>query len=178
MRNENVRYPGMGSEEIPSERLKRIWEEFQEQFPTEKDCFRELMRRLTDGFKCPHCKAQYSENQHGSRTMRCERCRRANTPSAQTFFHRVRKARPWLARIRFAERGVCISALGFSKLVDIASSTALDIFKKIMTVVASLVDDFRAECPSLEFIDLFIPRSIESQRVNIHGRKKCVEIRC
>jgi hypothetical protein len=139
--------------------LMLAWEEFQRKYPTEEDCIRALTRRICQGFRCIRCDHDIPEGSIGARKIKCERCKEHFRPTAGTFFHRARRLMPYLARIEFFELGVCVSSLGFSKLLNIAPSTALEIFKKLTTVVMSQFGSEAIDIPSEELLQVVFRRS-------------------
>lgn len=143
--------------------LDLCWRQFNRRFKTEKACLKELFRRLiAAGAKCHHCNSRDIVWYSGIRTIRCLSCAEKSWLTAGTFFHGVRLVRPWLAAIWFIEHGVSVNSSKFHKLVGIAYSSALSIFKKLMLVVHH---QMREEAPAISsgcFAALFCRRSRET----------------
>ncbi len=140
-----------------------IWEQFNANFPTERDAVEELFRRLNEqGVSCRHCEGQDILRGHGDRTIKCLNCAETTWLTAGTFFHRVRLVRPWLAAIWFMEHGVIVSSFQFHKLVGIAYASALSIFKKLTMIIQSQMDDDFPAVSSARFKILMCRRSRET----------------
>ena len=123
---------------FPAASFALLWAEFNILFPTEQHCLEEIYRRAAQELlKCRWCESQDIEKRLGDRVVRCRRCKKETWLTAGSFFHRMRSAKAWLAAIWLMERGVIVSSSGFHKLVGIAQSSALELFKKIATVIQS-----------------------------------------
>lgn len=136
---------------------------FNKLFPSDAHCFRELWRRTyhTDVAVCRFCNTSQSDFCFDKRTFKCKHCRGKNSVTAGTFFEKIRRPRPWLARIWFFENGIQINSNQFSELFDIAYSTSLSIFKKITLAVIDMLPA-ETECPSSDFEELICKRSSET----------------
>lgn len=139
----------------------RAWQQFESQFPTEDDCWRELYRRLEGNgqVKCCHCGGKDLDENSKARVRRCRKCNKKTWLTAGTFFNRMRFARPWLAAIWLMEQGLVISSLKLHKLVGIAQSSALHILKKLAIVIESHFEDDAASMSSGLFCRVFCKRS-------------------
>jgi hypothetical protein len=135
------------------------WRNFLTQFPTEGDCIDELWRSMPEEMKrCP-CGSTMLTKDPGVRHVLCERCHHSYSFTAGTFFHRVRKARPWLARIWFLEHGVIINSNQFSKLVGVTCDTARNIFAKLTLAALRRMPLDSKAVPSLLWLQLICKRS-------------------
>jgi len=144
-------------------KLEEAWRTFVEQFPTESECVEFLCSFISaSNSTCNNCGSSELERKFGEREGRCKRCRRTNHPTAQTFFRRVRKIRPWLARIYFFEQGVCVSSSKFAKMLEIASSTAQIIFKKLTSVLLRLLVENGINVLSKALLDIVARRSLKT----------------
>lgn len=139
----------------------RAWRQFESQFPSEEDCWRELYRRLEANGQvtCGHCGGIDLDEDPQARVRKCRGCNKKTWLTAGTFFNRMRKARPWLAAIWLTEQGVVISSLKLHTLVGIAQSSALYILRKIAMVIQSHFGDDVANMPSGHFRGVFCKRS-------------------
>lgn len=148
----------------PEEILAALWSQFNADFPTETDCLVEVQRRLDrEGLlTCRYCGNGDIDRNYCKRAVRCRRCQRRTWLTAGTFFERMRIARPWLAAIWLMEHGVTLSSSRFHKLVGIAQSSALYIFKKITTVIQSHFQEDDPAVPSSLFSPVFSRRSRET----------------
>ncbi len=145
------------------ELLNQEWSRFNVEFPTEEDCAQELYRiSASNNYRCPNC----SESEFGSagrkRKLKCLACGLISSPTAGTFFHGMRKPRAWLARVWFLERGVCVSSFKFSKLLQISSSAALNIFRRLTHVIFKAFNEDVVCVPSSQFMDVMCKRSRET----------------
>lgn len=84
----------------------------------------------------------------------CRDCGFSRSITAGTFFHGMKKARPWLASLLMFEEGLAFSINELHRLLGIAFSTAWSIFQKLSAVIdgtlsrealieASSIDGFR-----------------------------------
>jgi hypothetical protein len=169
----------MASSTAPTDtRLASLWMQFNIEFPTEEACLQALSARIhPDGMiKCHHCRlTSLPENFH-SRALVCRMCKRRCWLTAGTFFQRIRYARPWLAAIWLMEHGLSLSSSKFHKLLGIAYSTALSIFKKLTIVIQGQVGQEARCVPSSVFADSFGKRSRETPaRSHPLGEQQAIE---
>ena len=153
-----------GSPRAREESLKFYWKQFTAEFATEADCLEELYRRAAEEglLKCRSCGSADIQRKYGARVGRCRGCKKQTWLTAGTFFHRMREARPWLAAIWLMEHGVSFNSMRYQKLVDIAYSSALSIFKKVTTVIQSQMGEDAVAVPSSCFSCLVCRRSRET----------------
>lgn len=144
------------------ERIVEALREFNAKFPTEKDCMEKLCALLgaSEFIKCRYCGSLDIKRSYGSRVVLCNTCGRKTWITGGTFFHRIRTARPWLMAIYLMESGIALSSSKFHKLIGIAQSSALQIFKKITTVLERQMEE--RKIPSKQFRELFCKRSRET----------------
>ncbi len=142
-----------------------LWQKFDSQFPGEEDCLEVLYTRYNDQpIKCSYCQSEVVNREYGARTGKCSHCKKTTWFTAGTFFHRIRKAKPWLAAIWLIERGVGLSAGLLHRLADIATSTAWLILKKIHLVINSNMETESEAIlePSASFLAAICKRSSET----------------
>jgi hypothetical protein len=140
------------------------WREFVRRFPTEEACVKELCKLFGMDTKCSCANnSNIREKIYGARLVKCAFCRRKRRLTAGTFFHGVRKVRPWLAAIFFFEQGIPINAFQFHKLVGVAYATAFSILKKLTVVIHSAMQEGATVLiPSSLFLSVFTKRSRET----------------
>ncbi|MBY0358400.1 MAG: hypothetical protein K2W82_10405 [Candidatus Obscuribacterales bacterium] len=162
--NPNEPGPQSGSG-ITDEMLNALMLRFNTQFPKEEDCLEELYSKAVPEhvFRCRYCKSPELNKKYGDRTGSCRQCKQITWFTGGTFFSHIRAARPWLAAIWLMEQGVIISSSRFHKLVGIAQSSALHIFKKITTVAHSHMLETKVTTESTYFTPVFCKRSRETQ---------------
>ncbi len=136
-----------------------FWKQFESEYKSESACVK-MLYFLCNGheIRCRHCKQQRLTHLQNSRIIFCHDCKRNTYTLAGTFFHNIRKAKPWLAALWFMEKGVEVSSSGFAKLATIASSSAQEMFKKYTFEILAKMEDSPL-MPSTEFISIFIRRS-------------------
>ena len=141
--------------------INSVWLEFNERFPTNKDCLKELHRQVHAAgiIKCGSCGNTAVEETDSGRAVRCKSCRTKTWLTAGTFFHRVRLPKAWLAAIWFMEHGIILSSSQFHKVAGIAQSSALQIFKKLTMVMQSQMGENAPEVASANFRPVFCKRS-------------------
>jgi hypothetical protein len=155
------------------EREKQIgilWAEFNRLFPTESDCLRALCFGYGDSegyLKCPYCDNLQKELAFEGRNTICVKCKREIWYTADSPFKDNKKPRAWLAHIWLMGKGMLLSSSAFHRLVGVAQSTALDIFKAVTHRVLHVMDRADTELvlrASSEFIETFLRRSIETPK--------------
>ena len=139
--------------------LATLWKQLHIRFPTEEDCLEEIYRRAALGAKCPHCQGTNMYRSYGQRTSFCLTCKKPSWCTANTFFHRIRTARPWLTAIWFMEHGLSVNSFRFHQLVGIAYSSALNIFRKITTAIQNQMGDDAIAVHSTHFLPAVGKRS-------------------
>jgi hypothetical protein len=141
-------------------RLRVLWRKFERLFPTEETCVEELRRLLGMSRKCSSCANNNVRYGLGARQIKCAFCLKKRWLTAGTFFHRIRKIRPWLAAIFLLENGVTFNAFQFHKMVGVAYSTAFYILKKLAMVIQNNLQDANIlHVPSSLFLSVFTKRS-------------------
>ena len=142
-----------------------LWKQFNAEFPSEEDCIEAIYTKYNDqAMKCSFCGGSEIKREYGARTGQCTSCKKAVWITAGTFFHRMRRARPWLAAIWLIERGQGLSAGLLHRLVDIAPSTAWLLLKKLHLVINSaLLNQPDRVCEaSANFLAVICKRSTET----------------
>ena len=113
--------------------------EFQERFPTDRDCYDYLLSmRFPDGFTCPQCGSALSGKMSTRGLWQCKDCRAQVSLTAGTMFHRTRTSlRLWFWAIFLVARDKRgHSALQFSKGLGIPYDRAWLMLHKIRSAMA------------------------------------------
>lgn len=141
-----------------------VWEEFCSIYPDEGACWFALFDALTanNALFCRSCNSRAVQFSPLSRSTRCESCCRVTWLTAGTVFHGARKLRPWMAAIWLFEHDIKISSSGFSFLLQIAQSSALNMYKSLFFVVNSEGKQDATEASSSQFLQIFNKRSLET----------------
>lgn len=159
------------------ESLNSVWNEFNTRFPTDEDCLQELCRRLfgQKERRCKNCGSSLSAENSVNRVVQCMSCNSKCWTTAGTFFEGIRLVRPWLAAIWFLERGLIINSYRFHKMVGVAYSTALNIFRRVTIALEEQLNGAVVELPSKLFSELVCRRSRETP-ARIHPRHEQSEL--
>ncbi len=145
------------------ERLLESWRRFNERFPDEESCIVYVNSMVGNGVtNCPYCSNEDLSTNLKERSIRCNSCRRFIYPTAGSYFHGIRKLRPWLARIYFFEEGVSVSSSMFARMLGIASSTAQTIFKKLSFVLVRRLNEFGIDVFTEELLASVCKRSLKT----------------
>ena len=141
-----------------------VWEEFCSIYPDEGACWFALFDALTanNALYCRSCNSRALQFSPLSRSTRCESCCRVTWLTAGTVFHGARKLRPWMAAIWLFEHDIKISSSGFSFLLQIAQSSALNMYKSLFFVVNSEGKQNATQASSSLFLQIFNKRSLET----------------
>lgn len=149
------------------QRKKKIadcWEKFLKKHPDEKTCsiFAVKMHFKDLVVSCPQCGFANKCTEPENRSLKCAKCKKKIWILSGTFFRKVRRFQPWMAAIWFIERGVEITAAELARLVSVATSTVLAIFKKLSVVVESQMGKEIDLIASAKFVKSFMRRSRET----------------
>jgi hypothetical protein len=148
-----------GSRLTNREKLELCLKLFDQECPTEDACVDLLFDRYyPDGGKC-RCGNSKVERDSGSRSFKCNYCGFITWFTAGTMFHQLKKLRPRLLYDTLLENGVSLSSSQFSRIAEIDTKTARDIFGKFMTVIESDMKVGVVAVPSRFFVDTFRRRS-------------------
>ncbi len=148
----------------PIKTISSVWAAFCARFPNEESSAIFTRNQFFGNSKvsCHGCATENQLLNFEERSIKCRNCKRKIWLLGGTFFSRVRRFRPWLAAIWFIEEGVMITAAEFARLVKIANSTALMIFKKLSIVIESRMEKSSERIPSAHFSKTFYRRSRET----------------
>ncbi|MFA6209326.1 MAG: hypothetical protein WC714_07885 [Candidatus Obscuribacterales bacterium] len=116
--------------------FEEVWRAFQEQIKSDEDAADALYQAMVESNQtiCGCALSQISHDQ-GERFYTCNACRKDVWLTSGTLLDGVVRLRAWMAAIFFNDYGVAVSAARLARLVQVASSTALNIHKKLAMVV-------------------------------------------
>ncbi len=150
--------------ENEGDEVDKAFAEFNARFPDKDDveAFVREMFRATKGkfrIRCKYCGRRKFKFLPGGRVLRCNRCKKDTWITADTLYKNVKHVRAWVAAIWFLERGVAVSRNRFSKLLEIAYSTAWEMFKRLAIVIQSQMSMKALLVPSAYFQRAITKRS-------------------
>lgn len=146
--------------ESQKQTLLRHLELFKSLFKTERACMRALLSRLPTPV-CGRCGSKSTGRRDAERIAICRDCGFQFSLTAGTFFDGIKKARPWLATIWLLEHGVRFNINQLHSALDIAYSTAWEMYQRLAFVINKVMEDAEALLfeSSLVFESTFIRRS-------------------
>jgi DprA winged helix domain len=145
-------------------RCKKLW-------PSEAAAIETVYKFLAPNILCGLCGGQQFKHSYGARKVTCSGCRHSFSFTRKTFFHGVRKFRPWLFAIYFRQQKVPISTAQFKNLAGIAYSTAWNIANKLMHVMTHNLPDNTMPVHSSMFDSMITKRSRETP-ARLHPREE------
>ncbi len=160
--------PHSNQNDDPSENggdeVDKAFAEFNAKFPNKDDveAFVREMFRATNGkfrIRCRYCSYRKFKFLPGGRVLRCNKCKKETWITADTLYKNVKHVRAWVAAIWFLERGVAVSRNRFSRLLEIAYSTAWEMFKRLAIVIQSQMTMKALMVPSGYFLRALSKRS-------------------
>lgn len=139
------------------------WQAFNEEVPSDQAAADFLYDNLVI-FNKIECRCQQPQIVHrpGDRFYSCRNCKKVSWVTSGTLFAGVVKLRAWLALVWLKERGITISAMRFSRLLEIAQSTALNIQKRLGMVLDESLDDSSPALPAQFLLPIVAKRSKET----------------
>lgn len=146
--------------ESQKQALLRHLEQFKSLFKTERACMRALLSRLPTPV-CGRCGSLSTSRQVAERIAICRDCGLRFSQTAGTFFDGIKKARPWLATIWLLEHGVLFNINQLHSALEIAYSTAWEMYQRLTFVINKAMEDAEALLfdSSVVFESTFIRRS-------------------
>ncbi|MBP9094006.1 hypothetical protein KBI23_23490 [bacterium] len=120
------------------------------------------------------CRQPQIVHKPGDRFYSCRNCKKVSWVTSGTLFAGVVKLRAWLALVWLKERGITISAVRFSRLLEIAQSTALNIQKRLGMVLEESLDESSPSLPAQFLLPIIIKRSKETPAQE-HPRSELAE---
>lgn len=144
--------------------LESLLDDNLKRFPTDQDCFDELLKYIE--VKCNNCQSKRLEIEIGRRDALCLQCHRKTWITAKTFFGFMKKPRIYLVAIQAMGNGIIFSGAEFARLLKIANSSAQHVIKKISFVLVQLMDKIGLGAQSSEFAQCVMRRSVESPAKN------------
>lgn len=139
------------------------WQSFNDEVPSEQAAADYLFDSLViyNKIACA-CNQPQIIHKPGDRFYSCQNCKKVSWVTSGTLFAGVVKLRAWLGLVWLKERGIAISAVRFSRLVEIAQSTALNIQKRLGMVLETHLDDSTPIVPAQFLSQIIIKRSKET----------------
>lgn len=118
--------------------VRMALEEFDLLYPNEGHCLDVLFDWLflSDQILCVACSAELCKRISGSRTLQCSSCSKSTWFTAGTFFHKAKKVRERFAVKWLMEKGVVFNSSILKDVLEIAGSTAWEIFHEISSLLA------------------------------------------
>lgn len=143
--------------------FSEAWQAFNEEMPNDSAAVDFLYDSLViyNKIECA-CRLPQIIHMPGDRFYSCRNCKKVSWVTSGTLFTGVVKLRAWLALVWLKERGITISAMRFSRLLEIAQSTALNIQKRLGMVVQEKLDDSSPGVPAQVLASIIIKRSKET----------------
>jgi hypothetical protein len=143
--------------------FSEAWQTFNEEVPNDSAAVDFLYDSLVifNKIECA-CRQPQIIHMPGDRFYSCRNCKKVSWVTSGTLFTGVVKLRAWLALVWLKERGITISAMRFSRLLEIAQSTALNIQKRLGMVVQEKLDDSSPGVPAQLLASIIIKRSKET----------------
>ncbi len=144
--------------------LALTWVKFCEYCPAEKSSWSLFLSNLEEAeqLRCLRCSGTDLIKTSGSRYVYCKSCKTDSSVTAGTFWHGIKKLRPWLAAIFFFQEKAFISAAWFAEILNIKASTAQHIFRSVLAAEHSAIEENECLVSSWHFIKLFNKRSYAS----------------
>lgn len=140
--------------------IDTVWQEFLLLLPTEQACVGLIYEHFPENLRqCRNCGGRHIRRDPGDRIGRCLNCKKHVLITARTFFHRVRKVRPWLAALWFFEHGVTVNSNQFAKLLGVAYSSARNIFLRITKIIENHLPADTVSVPGSLFTSVISKRS-------------------
>jgi hypothetical protein len=139
------------------------WQAFNEEVPSDQAAVDFLYDSLViyNKIECL-CRQPQIVHKPGDRFYCCRNCKKVSWVTSGTLFAGVVKLRAWLALVWLKERGITINAVRFSRLLEIAQSTALNIQKRLGMVLEESLDEASPSLPAQFLLPIIIKRSKET----------------
>ena len=146
--------------------ITKMIQEFDQIYPSEKDCQEKINRMLyPDGkYPCKDCKSTNVKSEYGDRNVDCLDCKKTTSITTHTFFQRIRSARSYLAPIWMMEQGMLLNASEIARISEVVNSTGQHILKKIAYIVKERMKDLDSFITSEQMIGTICKRSKETPK--------------
>lgn len=137
---------------------------FDRRHPTEESLIELIcgLYQYDDLNVCLHCGSFRLNDTDNYRKRKCSSCFKIRNLTAGTFFHAQKNLRAMCKLIDLFEKGIILSSPRIHKLIGIAQSSALQMMKKIMTVVEDTYADEDNLVSTGVFSNVFCRRSNET----------------
>jgi len=150
-----------GNSDLEGEEM--LWTQFVHRYPTEADRIEGLYDRLGIGNHCRYCRSTNIKRAKGSRSLKCNQCKKITWITATSGFKKKKELGSWFAAIWMIERGASLSSCKLASLGEIAQSSAYDLLMEIDSVLLENFDHSTHCVSSAQFKALFSRRSRETQ---------------
>lgn len=135
---------------------------FNQRYPDDASLMK-LVCGLYEGIEiCRHCESVDLLDTDNVRKKKCAHCSKYTHLTAGTFFHCQKNLRGITLVIELLSHGIVLSSSRFHRLVGVAQSTALQMIKKVMTVIGSTFEDADTAISTSVFSKIFSRRSDET----------------
>lgn len=153
----------MSTNPLDDKQFVEAWQAFNDEVPSDQAAVDFLYDSLViyNKIECA-CGQPQIVHKPGDRFYSCRSCKKVSWVTSGTLFAGVVKLRAWLALVWLKERGITISAVRFSRLLEIAQSTALNIQKRLGMVIEESLDDSSPALPAHFLLPIIIKRSKET----------------
>lgn len=118
--------------------LSNFLERFHKQFPSDRHCIEELIRRL-DLDRCKKCNSRSVSREFGARILRCQLCHMRSWVFAGTFFERMRRPSLHLGVIWLHDEGFVPSAKCLEEPFNASYSSVFNVLKRVRETAATLL---------------------------------------
>ncbi|MFA7341452.1 MAG: hypothetical protein WC028_32010 [Candidatus Obscuribacterales bacterium] len=153
----------MSTNPLDDKLFAEAWQAFNDEVPSDQAAADFLYDSLViyNKIECA-CGQPQIIHKPGDRFYSCRNCKKVSWVTSGTLFAGVVKLRAWLALVWLKERGITISAVRFSRLLEIAQSTALNIQKRLGMVIEESLDDSLPALPAHFLLPIITKRSKET----------------
>ena len=134
--------------------LEYLWGKFETAFPTEEACLTEI--------ECRVCRSRDLELNSSKRIGKCTACKNITWLTAGTFLDHMKMPKPRLAAIWLTSKGLVLNSLAFSKLVNIAQSSAHSLLRWVRFSVLNILPPGAPLAHTSLFTSVFRKRSLET----------------
>lgn len=142
--------------------LAYLLPKFDIEFPSQEACSAELYRLAQIEIQCRACHSRALEMSPGGRVSKCTACKKKTWLTAGTILDHMRTPRARLAAIWLTRKGAVLNSLVFSRLLNIAQSSAHTILEWLRFNVRKLLPADAPLVHSSLFTPVFWKRSRET----------------
>lgn len=148
---------------IPLTELKERFGKFSQNLNSDEQCVEEIIAIAKfDSKNCKECGSRKVTRILGESVVSCQMCSTETDLFDGTFFDGMQIPFAYLSAFWIRKEQIGISVNRFADLVGIAQSTAVDIFRKLDTVILEALMDEANFADSQIFVEIFSKRSSET----------------